>query len=193
MSTPSPSVRWRRCAAFFPEPVGLFQLDAHADLRESYEGSRFSHACVGPPGPRRSRHGALSVRRQGTLQEEVTYREKHHIAHLDAAAVLPIRVQGMLLAAPGVSRQNLSDPRCRRSRPIGHPRHRDPGSRGSGLARYPCGHREGHSGKNGRRVRRGRTCSPCGRSRLILCRGTARLFRDGSDPAKQDLMIQQVS
>lgn len=27
-------------------PVGLVQLDAHGDLRESYEGDRFSHACV---------------------------------------------------------------------------------------------------------------------------------------------------
>ncbi|MFW6388062.1 MAG: agmatinase family protein [bacterium] len=26
--------------------IGMVQLDAHADLRESYEGTRFSHACV---------------------------------------------------------------------------------------------------------------------------------------------------
>jgi agmatinase len=28
------------------ENVGVLQLDAHADLRDSYEGSRLSHACV---------------------------------------------------------------------------------------------------------------------------------------------------
>jgi len=27
-------------------PIGILQLDAHADLREAYEGNRFSHACV---------------------------------------------------------------------------------------------------------------------------------------------------
>jgi len=27
------------------EPLGLLQIDAHADLRESYQGCRFSHAC----------------------------------------------------------------------------------------------------------------------------------------------------
>jgi len=28
------------------EPLGVIQFDAHADLRDSYEGSRWSHACV---------------------------------------------------------------------------------------------------------------------------------------------------
>jgi agmatinase len=71
--------------AFFTQPVGLFQLDAHADLRESYEGSRYSHACVA-----RRAHADLGME---ILQfgvralsiEEVTYREKHNIPHLDAA------------------------------------------------------------------------------------------------------------
>ncbi len=27
-------------------PLGIVQLDAHADLRDEYEGNRFSHACV---------------------------------------------------------------------------------------------------------------------------------------------------
>ncbi len=30
---------------FFPD-LNVLQLDAHADLRESYNGSRFNHACV---------------------------------------------------------------------------------------------------------------------------------------------------
>jgi agmatinase len=29
-----------------PEEVGIVQLDAHADLRRSYRGSRYNHACV---------------------------------------------------------------------------------------------------------------------------------------------------
>jgi agmatinase len=71
--------------AFFPDPVGLFQLDAHADLRESYEGSRFSHACVA-----RRAHADLGMKLfqfgvRALSLEEVNYREEHHIAHLDAA------------------------------------------------------------------------------------------------------------
>lgn len=27
-------------------PFGLIQIDAHADLREAYEGTKFSHACI---------------------------------------------------------------------------------------------------------------------------------------------------
>ena len=30
----------------FHRPVSVCQIDAHADLRDSYDGSRFSHACV---------------------------------------------------------------------------------------------------------------------------------------------------
>ncbi|PKN63832.1 MAG: agmatinase [Deltaproteobacteria bacterium HGW-Deltaproteobacteria-15] len=70
---------------FFPEPVGLFYLDAHADLRESYEGSRFSHASVA-----RRAHADLGMELfqfgvRALSLEEVAYREKHNISHLDAA------------------------------------------------------------------------------------------------------------
>ncbi|MEW6667614.1 MAG: agmatinase [Thermodesulfobacteriota bacterium] len=73
-------------AAFFPEPVGLFYFDAHADLRESYEGSRFSHACVA-----RRAHADLDMKLfqfavRALSLEEVAYREKHGISCLDAAA-----------------------------------------------------------------------------------------------------------
>ena len=36
----------RALAAWSREPIGLVQIDAHADLRQSYEGSIYSHACV---------------------------------------------------------------------------------------------------------------------------------------------------
>lgn len=68
-------------------PVGLFQLDAHADLRDSYEGSRFSHACVA-----RRAHEDLGMPlfqfgvRARCLEEE-RYRQEHRIAGLDAMAL----------------------------------------------------------------------------------------------------------
>ncbi|AEJ60570.1 agmatinase [Spirochaeta thermophila DSM 6578] len=38
---------WEALAERFgPGEVGIVQIDAHADLRDTYEGSRFSHACV---------------------------------------------------------------------------------------------------------------------------------------------------
>jgi agmatinase len=36
----------RVLASRYSEPIGIVQVDAHADLRDSYEGSPFSHACV---------------------------------------------------------------------------------------------------------------------------------------------------
>ncbi len=72
--------------AHFAEPVGLFYFDAHADLRDSYDGSRFSHACVA-----RRAHADLGMELfqfgvRALSLEEATYREKHGIAHMDAAA-----------------------------------------------------------------------------------------------------------
>jgi agmatinase len=69
---------------FFDKPVGLFQLDAHGDLRNSYEGSRYSHACVA-----RRAHADLNMVLcqfgvRALCKEEVIYRRQHNIAHLDA-------------------------------------------------------------------------------------------------------------
>jgi len=63
--------------SFFSEPVGLFQLDAHADLRESYEGSRYNHACAA-----RRAHADLGMELfqfgvRALSLEEVIYREEH--------------------------------------------------------------------------------------------------------------------
>jgi agmatinase len=69
------------------EPVGLFQLDAHADLRDRYEGSRYSHACVA-----RRAHEDLDMPlfqfgvRARCLEEE-RYRREHRIAGLDAVTL----------------------------------------------------------------------------------------------------------
>jgi agmatinase len=35
-----------RAAARRNEPLGILQIDAHPDLRDSYEGTRFGHGCV---------------------------------------------------------------------------------------------------------------------------------------------------
>ncbi len=62
---------------------GVIQFDAHADLRDSYEGSKFSHACV----MRRIHEQNIPIFQLGTRSyslEEHTYREKHKIPFRDS-------------------------------------------------------------------------------------------------------------
>ena len=66
--------------------IGVVQFDAHADLRNSYEESRFSHACV----MRRVHEMKLPFMQIGirslSLEEDV-FRRSHHIISLDAATL----------------------------------------------------------------------------------------------------------
>ncbi len=84
-------------SSFVEEPVGLFQLDAHADLRESYEGSRYSHACVA-----RRAHADLHMVLcqfgvRALCREEARYRNEHGIAHLDAKQMHRLKTAGEIL------------------------------------------------------------------------------------------------
>lgn len=64
--------------------IGVIQFDAHADLRDTYNGTRYSHACV----MRRATDDLglplfqLGVR--SLSPEEATYRREKNIPHLDA-------------------------------------------------------------------------------------------------------------
>jgi agmatinase len=71
-----------RALASLSEPVGIVQLDAHADLRESYEGSPLSHACV----MRRALELGLPIAQFGVRAlspEEVALREQRGIFFQD--------------------------------------------------------------------------------------------------------------
>ena len=68
----------RAISAHFAEPVGIIQIDAHADLRDEYEGSRFSHACV--------MRRAVDDLGLPLCRAEAEYRKAHdRIRFLDAA------------------------------------------------------------------------------------------------------------
>ena len=79
---------------FGPGKVGLVQLDAHADLRASYEGNAHSHACVA-----RRVHQDLGVPIvqlgvRAISPEELLYRAQFAerspaITHVDAAELVP--------------------------------------------------------------------------------------------------------
>ncbi len=62
---------------------GVIQFDAHADLRDSYEGSKYSHACV----MRRIHEQNIPIYQLGTRSyslEEHSYRETHKIPFRDS-------------------------------------------------------------------------------------------------------------
>ena len=66
--------------------IGVVQFDAHADLRDTYEGNRLSHACV----MRRVHDMGLPFVQIGIRslsQEEYLFRRTHNIQGLDAADI----------------------------------------------------------------------------------------------------------
>jgi agmatinase len=68
------------------QPFGVVQIDAHADLRDSYEGSPYSHACV----MRRIVDLGIPIFQIGIRSlslEEVAFRKKKKIRYLDMMAI----------------------------------------------------------------------------------------------------------
>ena len=65
------------------KPIGIVQFDAHADLRDTFEGSRFSHACA--------LHHAVEfgfslfqIGVRSLSSYDLSYRREKSLAHLDA-------------------------------------------------------------------------------------------------------------
>jgi len=70
-------------AARLPGSIGVIQFDAHADLRDRYEGSRYNHACA----MRRvleMGHRLFQIGTRSLSMEEAVYRKKRGIGTLDA-------------------------------------------------------------------------------------------------------------
>lgn len=63
-------------AASVPD-LGVLQIDAHADMRESYEGSAFSHACV--MRRVRERHPAVSVGIRSYSEDEADHMRRAEV------------------------------------------------------------------------------------------------------------------
>ncbi|HSL41093.1 MAG TPA: agmatinase [Desulforhopalus sp.] len=69
------------------EPLGIVQLDAHADLRASYGGSLFSHACVMHRALEEFDCRLFQFGVRALCREEVEYRQARGVAHLDGPAL----------------------------------------------------------------------------------------------------------
>ncbi len=67
-------------------PIGLVQFDAHSDLRDHYEGSKYNHACV----MRRALEMGIRLFQLGVRSlsvNEVVYRKRNNIEFLDAGDI----------------------------------------------------------------------------------------------------------
>lgn len=78
------------------ENFGIVQFDAHADLRDSYQGTQLSHACV----MRRIYERDLPVFQIGTRSysyEEHWFRKDNNISHINAEELLRSGVEDFSL------------------------------------------------------------------------------------------------
>jgi agmatinase len=70
----------KRCGDF-----GIIQFDAHADLRDSYEGTPYSHACVMRRAVDDMNLSLFQIGVRSLSREEEAVRRKRHIPGLDMA------------------------------------------------------------------------------------------------------------
>jgi len=70
-----------------PGPMGIVQIDAHADLRDSFEGSPFSHACVMRRALEECGCALMQFGVRALCREEVEYRQEKRILHLDGRSI----------------------------------------------------------------------------------------------------------
>lgn len=78
----------RALARGYSEPIGIVQIDAHADLRSSFEGSPYSHACVMRRAIEECGCALMQFGVRALCREEVVYRQERRVQHLDGR-VLP--------------------------------------------------------------------------------------------------------
>jgi agmatinase len=87
------------------QPIGIVQLDAHADLRESFEGSPYSHACVMRRALEECGCRLFQFGVRALCREEVDYRIKHRVGHLDGRAIYDSNLADFAL--PGDFPENI--------------------------------------------------------------------------------------
>jgi agmatinase len=89
----------RVLAEKYAEPIGIVQLDAHADLRDSYEGSPFSHACVMRRAVEECGCRLFQFGVRALCRAEVEYRTDHRIFHLDGREIAAANLADFILPA----------------------------------------------------------------------------------------------
>jgi len=80
------------------EDFGIVQIDAHADLREAYEGDALSHASV----MKRAVDMGIPLYQLGVrafCEEEIAYREQYGVHYQDADELVPNNINSITLPA----------------------------------------------------------------------------------------------
>jgi agmatinase len=88
-----------------PEPIGIIQIDAHADLRASFEGSPFSHACVMRRVLEECGCTLMQFGVRALCLEEVQYRQEKRVQHLDGRHIPDQNLNKFIL--PGSFPKNI--------------------------------------------------------------------------------------
>ena len=78
---------------FGPDAVGILQFDAHMDLRDTYQGTVHSHACVMKRAVDEKIH-LFQVGVRNYSEEEILVRQKHDISFCDARDIHRMRLSG---------------------------------------------------------------------------------------------------
>lgn len=86
-------------------PMGIVQIDAHADLRASFEGSPYSHACVMRRALEECGCALMQFGVRALCREEVEYRQLQRVQHLDGRVIHDLGLRGFAL--PGSFPENI--------------------------------------------------------------------------------------
>jgi len=78
-------------------PFGIIQLDAHADLRSSFEGSIYSHACVMHRSVVECGCSLFQFGIRALCLEEVEFRRQHNVHSLDGRQIPGARLADFVL------------------------------------------------------------------------------------------------
>lgn len=89
----------RVLAAACPEPIGIVQIDAHADLRDSFEGSLYSHACVMRRALEECGCALMQFGVRALCRDEVRYRLEQQVQHLDGREIGGVDLKEFTLPA----------------------------------------------------------------------------------------------
>lgn len=81
-----------------PEPIGIIQIDAHADLRARFEDSPFSHACVMRRALEECGCTLMQFGVRALCLEEVQCRQERRVQHLDGRAIPGLNLKKFTLS-----------------------------------------------------------------------------------------------
>ncbi|CCK78277.1 agmatinase [Desulfobacula toluolica] len=87
----------RAISSKIKQPIGIVQFDAHADLRDEYQGERFSHACVMKRAMDELNLPLFQIGVRAISREEHELRSSIGVGYLDAGMLYQNKGRDMVL------------------------------------------------------------------------------------------------